>query len=138
MVFPVSPLIKLKCSLVLFQILQEIFSSSHSLLLTLSPSLILFRNWFKLLILSYFILLKYLSLLTFYFLPLGILSYLNTKGITMVVWLFAKSVPSRVLRLGIQILNVALNKSYLTSDSNIGFRGFFITFRFFIFGNYLR
>lgn len=47
----------------------------------------------------------------------------------MVSWLALKSVPSRVMRPLIQILTVALKTSYFSSESNIGFMGFFITFK---------
>ena len=58
------------------------------------------------------------------------------RSLTMVSWLPAKSVPSNVIRLGIQILTVALNTSYFSSESNRGFMGFFITFKCFNKGNY--
>lgn len=49
---------------------------------------------------------------------------------------FLKSVPSSVYSPDIHILNVALKFSYFTSDSNIGFIGFFNTFKCLILGNY--
>ena len=51
-------------------------------------------------------------------------------------WFWEKSVPSRVKREGIQIFKTALNSEYFSSESNMGFIGFFITLRCFSNGNF--